>query len=125
MKALLALSFSCTKPSSTVKEVLFGFVVFFVRQGPIDFRVLCCRAAGNVLPHETEQYLAVIEMGTYPVDDGFCVVDAAGQNQVADYYAGLQHAVFVELIRADLFIHAQNGFCGDVRIIFGGTIGGS
>ena len=37
--------------NAAVKEVLFGFVVFGVRQRTIDFRMLGSRAAGNVLTH--------------------------------------------------------------------------
>lgn len=39
---------------AAVEKVLLGFVIFRIRQGTIDFRIVGCAAAGDVLTHEAE-----------------------------------------------------------------------
>lgn len=56
MKASLALPFFLDEAvfDAAVEEVLFGFIVLFVRQGPVDFGVFPGPAAGYILAHQTE-----------------------------------------------------------------------
>ena len=107
---------------AAVKEVLFGLVVFFVRQGPVDFRVFAGPAAGDVLAHEAEQDLFRLEVVPYPVDDALCVVYVARQDEMADDDALLEHAVVVQDIGACLFVHGEDGTGCYVRIVPGTAV---
>ena len=61
-------------------------------------------------------------MVPHPVDDGFCIVQAARQNEVTDDDALLQEAVIVQFVRANLVVHMKDGFRCDLGIIFSRTV---
>ena len=97
----------------TGEEVILGFLVFVIREGPVDFRIVGGLATGDVLAHEAEEDLSRQEMIFDPVDDALRVLDAAREYQVADDDAALQDTVITHDVGADLVVHAQDGFGGD------------
>ncbi len=107
---------------AAVKEILFGLVVFFIREGSVDFRVFTGPAAGDVLAHEAEQDLFWSEVVPYPIDDVLCIVYVAGQDEMADDDAFLEYAVVVQNIGARLVVHSEDGPGRYVRIVPGSAV---